>query len=97
MAERNAAATRIELRPIDAAYRDLAFEVGAAIIGRLPRLERAKHLRGERFVDLVDVERLEREGRLRVLCDYPEVASLEDWLLTIQRTVEEFKPNRVEN
>ena len=32
---------------------------------------------------------------LRVLCDYPEVASLEDWLLTIQRTVDEFKPHRV--
>jgi circadian clock protein KaiC len=43
----------------------------------------------------VDFERMEREGKLRVLCDYPEVASLEDWLLTIQRTVEEFKPNRV--
>lgn len=43
----------------------------------------------------VDFERMEREGTLRVLCDYPEVASLEDWLLTIQRTVEEFKPNRV--
>jgi circadian clock protein KaiC len=43
----------------------------------------------------VDFERMEREGRLRVLCDYPEVASLEDWLLMIQRTVEEFKPNRV--
>src|SRR5213595_2352076 len=26
----------------------------------------------------VDFERMEREGRLRVLCDYPEVASLED-------------------
>jgi circadian clock protein KaiC len=38
---------------------------------------------------------MERDGRLRVLCDYPEVASLEDWLLMIQRTVEEFKPNRV--
>ena len=43
----------------------------------------------------VDFERMERDGALRVLCDYPEVASLEDWLLTIQRTVEEFKPNRV--
>jgi circadian clock protein KaiC len=43
----------------------------------------------------VDFERMERDGRLRVLCDYPEVASLEDWLLMIQRTVEEFKPNRV--
>jgi circadian clock protein KaiC len=42
-----------------------------------------------------DFERMEREGTLRVLCDYPEIASLEDWLLTIQRTVEEFKPTRV--
>jgi circadian clock protein KaiC len=42
-----------------------------------------------------DFERMEREGLLRVLCDYPEVASLEDWLLSIQRTVQEFKPTRV--
>lgn len=43
----------------------------------------------------VDFEQMERSGMLRVLCDYPEVASLEDWLLTIQRTVDEFKPHRV--
>jgi circadian clock protein KaiC len=43
----------------------------------------------------VDFERMEREGMLRVVCDYPEVASLEDWLLSIQRIVEEFQPNRV--
>lgn len=43
----------------------------------------------------VDFDRLEREGRLRVVCDYPEVASLEDWLLTLQRAVEDFKPQRV--
>ena len=43
----------------------------------------------------VDFERMEREGMLRVLCDYPEVATLEDWLLTIQKTVMEFKPQRV--
>jgi circadian clock protein KaiC len=42
-----------------------------------------------------DFERMEREGRLRVVCDYPEIASLEDWLLTIQRTVTEFRPSRV--
>ena len=42
-----------------------------------------------------DFERMEREGTLRVVCDYPEVASLEDWLLTIQRTVEDFRPSRV--
>jgi circadian clock protein KaiC len=40
-------------------------------------------------------DRMEREGTLRVVCDYPEIASLEDWLLTIQRTVTEFRPSRV--
>ena len=43
----------------------------------------------------VDFDRMEREGTLRVVCDYPEVANLEDWLLTIQRSVEEFRPTRV--
>jgi circadian clock protein KaiC len=43
----------------------------------------------------VDFEKLERDGMLRVICDYPEVATLEDWLLSIQKIVEEFKPSRV--
>jgi circadian clock protein KaiC len=43
----------------------------------------------------VDFERMERDGILRVVCDYPEVAGLEDWLLAIQRAVREFKPARV--
>ena len=43
----------------------------------------------------VDFEQMERDGLLRVVCDYPEVAGLEDWLLSIQRTIEEFKPKRV--
>jgi circadian clock protein KaiC len=43
----------------------------------------------------VDFEAMEREGTLKVLCDYPEVIGLEDWLITIQRTVKEFKPQRV--
>ena len=43
----------------------------------------------------VDFERLERENLLRVVCDYPEVAGLEDWLISIQGIVEEFKPGRV--
>jgi circadian clock protein KaiC len=38
---------------------------------------------------------MERDGLLRVLCDYPEVAGLEDWLLSVQKTIEEFKPKRV--
>lgn len=42
-----------------------------------------------------DFERMEREGLLRVVCDYPEVNGLEDWLITIQAAIEEFKPARV--
>src|SRR5918992_1181744 len=43
----------------------------------------------------VDFDRLERDGMLRLVCDYPEVLGLEDWLLSIQGTVVEFKPKRV--
>ncbi|HEX6059436.1 MAG TPA: circadian clock protein KaiC [Gemmatimonadaceae bacterium] len=43
----------------------------------------------------VDFERMERDGVLRVVCDYPDAAGLEDWLVTIQSTVREFKPRRV--
>ncbi|MEO8624630.1 MAG: circadian clock protein KaiC, partial [bacterium] len=42
-----------------------------------------------------DFESMERDGLLRVVCDYPEVEGLEDWLLKIQHIVEEFKPQRV--
>ncbi|HEU4630363.1 MAG TPA: circadian clock protein KaiC [Gemmatimonadaceae bacterium] len=43
----------------------------------------------------IDFDAMEREGMLRVVCDYPEVMGLEDWLITIQRIVREFGPNRV--
>ena len=43
----------------------------------------------------VDFDRMERDGLLRVICEYPETEGLEDRLLSIQRTIEEFKPNRV--
>jgi len=43
----------------------------------------------------VDFERMEAEGMLRLVCDYPEVSGLEDWLITIKHIVEEFKPHRV--
>lgn len=43
----------------------------------------------------MDFERMEREGTLRVVCDYPEVAGLEDWLLRIKAIIEEFGPGRV--
>jgi circadian clock protein KaiC len=43
----------------------------------------------------VDFEQMERDGMLRVVCDYPEVAGLEDWLITIKKIVEDFDPHRV--
>jgi circadian clock protein KaiC len=43
----------------------------------------------------VDFEALERSGMLRVVCDYPEVNGLEDWLIGIQSTVRDFRPARV--
>jgi circadian clock protein KaiC len=43
----------------------------------------------------VDFEQMEQDGLLRVVCDYPEVAGLEDWLINIQQIIEDFKPRRV--
>src|SRR4029079_1363468 len=31
-----------------------------------------------------DFEKMERDGRLRIVCDYPDLSGLEDWLVTIQ-------------
>jgi len=43
----------------------------------------------------IDFERMERDGQLRVVCEYPETEGLEDRLLATQRMIEEFRPNRV--
>lgn len=43
----------------------------------------------------VDFEAMERDGLLRVMCEYPEIAGLEDWVVVIQELIEEFKPARV--
>ena len=43
----------------------------------------------------VDFEQMEEDGLLRVVCAYPETASLEDHLITMRKVIEEFKPNRV--
>jgi len=42
-----------------------------------------------------DFERLERDGHLKVVTDYPEIMPLEDHLLRMKQVIEEFKPNRV--
>jgi len=43
----------------------------------------------------VDFEKLEREGKLRIVCAYPETDGLEDHLIGMKRVIQEFKPNRV--
>jgi circadian clock protein KaiC len=43
----------------------------------------------------VDFERMEQEGKLRVVCRYPETNGLENHLITMKEIIEEFKPNRV--
>jgi circadian clock protein KaiC len=42
-----------------------------------------------------DFQKAERDGLLRVVCDYPDVSGLEDWLVTIQAIINDFKPRRV--
>lgn len=43
----------------------------------------------------MDFDRMEKDGMLRVVCDYPEVIGLEEWLIRIRSIVEDFKPRRV--
>lgn len=42
-----------------------------------------------------DLEALEAAGHLALRCEYPELASLEDLLLSIKRGVEELNPSRL--
>lgn len=43
----------------------------------------------------VDFAQLEAEGKLKIICLYPEAQSLPDHLLTIQALVDEFQPSRI--
>jgi circadian clock protein KaiC len=42
-----------------------------------------------------DFEKMERDAELRVVCEYPEVAGLEDHLIHMRTVIDQFKPNRV--
>ena len=42
-----------------------------------------------------DFERMEAEGSLKVVCEYPEVRGLEDHYIKMRNVLEEFRPNRV--
>ncbi len=43
----------------------------------------------------VDFGRMEAEGRLKVICAYPEAAALEDHLITLKKEIQSFQPDRV--
>src|SRR3546814_1070683 len=54
-------AVDVELRRVDPAQRRVQAEAGLAVILALPRPQRAQHLGGEGFVDLVQVEVLQAQ------------------------------------
>jgi circadian clock protein KaiC len=43
----------------------------------------------------IDFEKMEEEGQLRVVCEYPEVMGLEDHLIKMKAEIKAFQPNRV--
>jgi len=43
----------------------------------------------------MNFEQMEQEGKLRVVCVYPETLGLEDHLITMKKEIEDFRPNRV--
>jgi len=40
-------------------------------------------------------EKMENDGKLRVVCAYPEISSLEEHLIRMKDVISKFKPNRV--
>ena len=43
----------------------------------------------------VDFEQMQEEGKLKVVCVYPEAAGLEDHLIMMKKVIDEFRPNRL--
>lgn len=43
----------------------------------------------------INLQEMEDQGQLRIVCQYPEVAGLEDHLIRMKEIIEEFKPTRV--
>lgn len=75
------------------------FLAGGAAVGERCLLLAFEESRDQLFRNArgwgMDFERMEQEGLLRVVCDYPEVTGLEDWLIRIKAIIEEFEPRRV--
>lgn len=43
----------------------------------------------------IDFERAEKEGKLKIICLYPEEATLEEHLIAIKKAIDDFKPSRL--
>ncbi len=43
----------------------------------------------------IDFESMEQGGKLRIVCEYPESASLEDHLVRFKEHIDDFKPDRL--
>lgn len=43
----------------------------------------------------VDFHKMEKEGKLKVVCRYPETMGLENHLINMKETIKQFKPHRV--
>ncbi|MDB6036582.1 MAG: putative circadian clock protein KaiC [Verrucomicrobiales bacterium] len=43
----------------------------------------------------MDFDELEKTGKLKMVCCYPETANLEEHLINMKRVIEEFKPQRI--
>lgn len=43
----------------------------------------------------VDYEQMEKDGKLLVVCEYPESSGLEDHLIRMKAVIEEYNPNRL--
>jgi circadian clock protein KaiC len=75
------------------------FLAGGAAAGEKAILFGFEESRGQLFRNArgwgVDFEQLEADGKLKVICLYPEAQGLPDHLLTIQGIVDEFAPTRI--
>ncbi|MDP1664385.1 MAG: circadian clock protein KaiC [Methylobacter sp.] len=43
----------------------------------------------------VDFEQMEQDGKFKIVCEYPEVGSLEDHFISMKAEIDAFKPNRL--
>ncbi|WP_225772847.1 circadian clock protein KaiC [Inquilinus sp. Marseille-Q2685] len=75
------------------------FLAGGVAAGERALLVGYEESRGQLFRNArgwgVDFEAMEANGRLKIVCLYPEAQGLPDHLLMIRQLVEEFKPDRI--